>query len=140
MPVTSEAFKALGDRNRLAIFEILLEGPHHVSTLVKRLGLSQPHVSKQLRILKDAGLVQDHRHGKWVEYRLSSAEGSVPNLILMWAESLGQHLSRPMPWADAPLRTMPAVQADGAVPAAAGPMPTHIVVRKPDDAFDSYLL
>jgi hypothetical protein len=102
--------------------------------------LSQPHVSKQLRILKDAGLVQDHRHGKWVEYRLSSAEGSVPNLILMWAESLGQHLSRPMPWADAPLRTMPAVQADGAVPAAAGPMPTHIVVRKPDDAFDSYLL
>lgn len=138
MPITAEAFKALGDPNRLAIFQILMEGPQHVSTLVKRLGLSQPHVSKQLRILKDAGLVQDHRHGKWVEYRLSASEGSVPNLILTWAESLGQHLARPMPWADAPLAVAAPTRGDGAAHAEA--MPTHIVVRKPDDAFDSYLL
>src|SRR5271168_1855592 len=52
-----ETFKALAEPNRFQIVEMLLEGPRPVGDLVETLGLRQPQVSKHLRVLSDAGIV-----------------------------------------------------------------------------------
>ncbi|SDX40450.1 helix-turn-helix transcriptional regulator [Paenibacillus sp. CF384] len=51
---------ALAEPNRLRIVELLREGPHTVGEIAERLGLHQPQVSKHLRVLLDAGLVEVH--------------------------------------------------------------------------------
>lgn len=51
------AFQALAEPSRLAILDLLRDGEQPVGRLVDELGLSQPAVSKHLRVLKDAGLV-----------------------------------------------------------------------------------
>lgn len=52
-----ETFKALAEPNRLQIVELLRSGPRPVNDMVDRLGMNQPQVSKHLRVLSDAGLV-----------------------------------------------------------------------------------
>jgi DNA-binding transcriptional ArsR family regulator len=52
------ALQALAEPRRVAILELLRDGERPVGELVGRLGLSQPAVSKHLRVLKDAGLVE----------------------------------------------------------------------------------
>lgn len=51
-------FQVLAEPNRLAILEVLRTGESPVGALVAELGLSQPAVSKHLRVLKEAGLVE----------------------------------------------------------------------------------
>ena len=65
--------KALGDETRLRILESLLTGEKCVSNLVQELKCSQPHASHHLRILRDSRLVEGHRDGKQVCYRVSPA-------------------------------------------------------------------
>lgn len=65
--------KALGDETRLRILESLLTGEKCVSDLVQELKCSQPHASHHLRILRDSGLVEGHRDGKQVCYRVTPA-------------------------------------------------------------------
>jgi DNA-binding transcriptional ArsR family regulator len=55
---TLAALQVLGEPNRQAILGVLRDGERPVGELVDRLGLSQPAVSKHLRVLKDAGLVE----------------------------------------------------------------------------------
>jgi DNA-binding transcriptional ArsR family regulator len=52
-----ETFKALAEPNRFQIVELLRNGPSPVGDMVDRLGMNQPQVSKHLRVLSDAGLV-----------------------------------------------------------------------------------
>ncbi len=52
-----ETFRALAEPNRLQIIELLLAGPRPVGDVVDQLGLRQPQVSKHLRVLSEAGLV-----------------------------------------------------------------------------------
>src|SRR5882762_11842975 len=52
-----ETFRALAEPNRLQIVELLLAGPRPVGDMVDQLGLRQPQVSKHLRVLSEAGLV-----------------------------------------------------------------------------------
>lgn len=51
-------FSALAEPNRLQIVELLRDKPRPVNEIVDRLNLHQPQVSKHLRILADAGLVE----------------------------------------------------------------------------------
>lgn len=51
-------FSALAEPNRLHIVELLSNGPRPVGDIVSKLRLRQPQVSKHLRILSDAGLVE----------------------------------------------------------------------------------
>jgi DNA-binding transcriptional ArsR family regulator len=53
-----ETLRALAEPNRFQIVELLRKGPRPVGDLVDRLGLRQPQVSKHLRVLNDAGLVE----------------------------------------------------------------------------------
>jgi DNA-binding transcriptional ArsR family regulator len=52
-----ETFRALAEPNRLQIVELLLAGPRPVGEMADELGLRQPQVSKHLRVLSEAGLV-----------------------------------------------------------------------------------
>jgi len=52
-----ETLRALAEPNRFQIVELLLDGPRPVGDMVDRLRLRQPQVSKHLRVLSDAGLV-----------------------------------------------------------------------------------
>jgi DNA-binding transcriptional ArsR family regulator len=57
----SLAFAALADPTRRAIVERLASGDAHVSELMKPFGLSQPAISKHLKVLERAGLVSRGR-------------------------------------------------------------------------------
>jgi DNA-binding transcriptional ArsR family regulator len=52
-----ETLAALGEPNRFRIVELLRAGPRAVNDIGERLALNQPQVSKHLRVLKEAGLV-----------------------------------------------------------------------------------
>lgn len=51
-------FSALAEPNRFRIVELLRDGPHPVGEIAQRLSLHQPQVSKHLRVLSKAGLVE----------------------------------------------------------------------------------
>ena len=61
---------ALAEPNRLRIIELLREGPRPVGEIAARLRLRQPQVSKHLRVLSDAGLVEVHPSAQQRIYRL----------------------------------------------------------------------
>lgn len=64
---------ALADPVRLRIVSILLAAPDGTSCgcdLEGPLGLSQPTVSHHLKVLREAGLVDGERRGRWVHYRV----------------------------------------------------------------------
>ncbi len=54
----SATLRTLAEPSRVALLDLLREGEQSVGELVKGLGLSQPAVSKHLRVLKEAGLVE----------------------------------------------------------------------------------
>jgi DNA-binding transcriptional ArsR family regulator len=65
----NEVFKALADPTRRAIFERLArDGEQTVRALTDRAGVSQPAVSKHLRVLKQARLVSDRHAGRETHY------------------------------------------------------------------------
>jgi DNA-binding transcriptional ArsR family regulator len=53
-----KTLNALAEPNRLHILELLHNGPLSVGEIVEQLGLHQPQVSKHLRVLTEAGLVE----------------------------------------------------------------------------------
>lgn len=65
--------RALGEETRLRIALLLSRGELTVSELTQILQQSQPRVSRHVNILADAGLVEGHREGAWVFYRLNPA-------------------------------------------------------------------
>jgi DNA-binding transcriptional ArsR family regulator len=67
---TLTALQVLGEPNRQAILELLRDGERPVGELVEALHLSQPAVSKHLRVLKDAGLVEARAHAQRRLYRI----------------------------------------------------------------------
>ncbi len=76
-------FKALSDGTRLRILNLLLERELCVCELMDVLKMSQPRISHQLRILKDAGLIADRREGKWMVYALEAAGEEEPAFALL---------------------------------------------------------
>jgi DNA-binding transcriptional ArsR family regulator len=56
--------RALGEMNRLRIMRLLLKERLGVNAIGERLGMSQYNVSKHVRILKEAGLVEVEKSGK----------------------------------------------------------------------------
>jgi DNA-binding transcriptional ArsR family regulator len=64
------ALQVLAEPRRLAILDLLREGERPVGELVDRLGVSQPAVSKHLRVLKDAGLVDVRADAQRRLYRI----------------------------------------------------------------------
>ena len=65
-----DAWSALGDPTRRAIFELVADRPSAVGELARQLPVSRPAVSQHLRVLKDAGLVVDRAVGTRRVYRV----------------------------------------------------------------------
>lgn len=63
--------QALADTRRLLIVYALAQGPRNVTQLTEELGFSQPSVSRNLKVLRERGLVESTRDGVNVEYALS---------------------------------------------------------------------
>lgn len=68
--IVSTVFQVLAEPRRLAILELLREGEKPVGELAERLGASQPAMSKHLRVLKDAGLVDVRPDAQQRFYRI----------------------------------------------------------------------
>lgn len=67
----AEFLRALSDRIRLKIIALLFDREWSVTELAHHLGLSQPHLSHHLGVLRSVGIVETRRAGKRVFYRLS---------------------------------------------------------------------
>lgn len=75
-------FRALGDETRLRIVALLAHGELCVCHIEKALELSQPNVSRQLGILRAAGVVDARRDGSWMYYSLApQAHDSVKSVL-----------------------------------------------------------
>lgn len=66
----TEIFKALSHPMRLFMLEKLRERPWCVCELAAEVGIEKSVASKHLSQLKDAGIIQDEKHGTLVEYSL----------------------------------------------------------------------
>ncbi len=67
--MTVTLFKALSDETRLRLLRVLLSHELSVNELVAVLDMGQSRISRHLRILTDAGLLQSRRDGLWVFYQ-----------------------------------------------------------------------
>lgn len=68
---TTDAFNAIAEPRRRDILDALVEGERPVNDLVRALGLAQPQVSKHLRVLREAGVVDVRDQGRQRLYRLN---------------------------------------------------------------------
>ena len=70
---TSDVFNAIGDAHRREILDTLIPGEKAVGAIVTDLSLSQPQVSKHLRVLSEVGLVSCRAEGRRRLYSLEPA-------------------------------------------------------------------
>jgi DNA-binding transcriptional ArsR family regulator len=70
---TSDVFNAIAETNRREILDTLIAGEKAVGAIVDDLSLSQPQVSKHLRVLSEVGLVSCRAEGRRRLYRLEPA-------------------------------------------------------------------
>src|SRR5213595_4370417 len=70
---TSDVFNAIAEADRRAILDALIPGEKAVGTIVDDLSMSQPQVSKHLRVLSEVGLVSCRAEGRRRLYRLEPA-------------------------------------------------------------------
>ncbi|MCG6880583.1 MAG: metalloregulator ArsR/SmtB family transcription factor [Deltaproteobacteria bacterium] len=87
----TEVMKALSDPNRVKILKMLQHRSMCVCELRAMLQVSQPTVSKHLKILERAGLVNSRKDGLWVDYFLSDGgdspyAGSLLGNLRHWLE------------------------------------------------------
>src|SRR5882762_1874371 len=65
-------FKALADRTRLRLINLIGEDEVCVCFFVEVLRINQPKISRHLAYLRKAGLVSTRRQGKWMHYRVTA--------------------------------------------------------------------
>ncbi|MEO1252212.1 MAG: metalloregulator ArsR/SmtB family transcription factor [Pseudomonadota bacterium] len=76
LDATLGLLRAIGEETRLRIVALLARGELTVTEITQILGQSQPRVSRHLKILADAGLVERHREGAWMFYRIAGGAGA----------------------------------------------------------------
>jgi DNA-binding transcriptional ArsR family regulator len=100
--MAATTFDVLAEPTRRRILDLLRERERPVGELVKRLRLSQPGVSKHLRVLREAGLVEVRRDAqrRWYQLRaepLAEVDAWLTPYRQLWAnrlDALEQHLDR----------------------------------------------
>jgi DNA-binding transcriptional ArsR family regulator len=70
---TSDVFNAIAETRRREVLDALISGEKAVGALVNDLSMSQPQVSKHLRVLSEVGLVRCRPDGRRRLYRLEPA-------------------------------------------------------------------
>jgi len=69
-----DSLKAAAESSRMRILALLSQGDLTVSDLTEILNQSQPRVSRHLRLLLEAGLIDRYQEGSWAFFRLTDAE------------------------------------------------------------------
>jgi ArsR family transcriptional regulator len=83
MRTLSDLYGALADETRLQILALLLENDELcVCDLVGALKITQSKASRHLRVLRNAGLLEDRREALWVHYRLAPGMDASRRAIL----------------------------------------------------------
>ena len=67
-----EIFKALSDKNRLLILDMLSCGEMCACDIMEGLELTQPTISHHMKVLQHAGLVNGDKKGKWIVYSINN--------------------------------------------------------------------
>ncbi|MBL4784323.1 MAG: metalloregulator ArsR/SmtB family transcription factor [Cohaesibacteraceae bacterium] len=93
---TINALKAIAEPTRLRLLALLCSGDLSVKDLTWILNQSQPRISRHLKLLNDAGLIERSPEGSWVYYRLSGKTGfaSILQDILSHVDLSDAHTSR----------------------------------------------
>src|SRR4051812_291237 len=79
--------RAAAEQTRLRVLALLAEGELSVSDLTDILGQSQPRISRHLKLLVEAGLVERHREGAWAFFRLTD-RGAAPRILRPMLDAL----------------------------------------------------
>ena len=91
----SDVFTAISHRARRQMLDLLTEAERPVSDIAAHFEMSRPAVSQHLRILLDAGLVTEQRHGRERRYRLVPARlGPVGDWLAHYERFWDHHLQR----------------------------------------------
>ncbi|HKI58938.1 MAG TPA: metalloregulator ArsR/SmtB family transcription factor [Trueperaceae bacterium] len=69
----ASAFKALGDATRLRILAALVDGTHCVCEIQDVVDVPGNLLSHHLKVLREAGLIDGERRGRWIDYSLNSS-------------------------------------------------------------------
>ncbi|HEX8652845.1 MAG TPA: metalloregulator ArsR/SmtB family transcription factor [Pyrinomonadaceae bacterium] len=77
-------FRALADRTRLRLLNLMADTEICVCFFVEVLGTNQPKISRHLAYLRRAGVVSARREGKWMHYRI--AEPNDPHAARIFTE------------------------------------------------------
>jgi DNA-binding transcriptional ArsR family regulator len=99
----ADAFNAVSEPGRRRILDLLAGGERPVNDLVSSLGLSQPQVSKRLKVLRDAGVVDVREDGRRRLYRLN---GSALKPLHDWVKAYEDSWSERFEELDAVLKEM----------------------------------
>jgi ArsR family transcriptional regulator len=75
-------FRALADRTRLRLLNLIADREICVCYFVEILGMSQPKISRHLAYLRRAGIVAARRQGRWMHYRLITPVDPAAHSIL----------------------------------------------------------
>jgi DNA-binding transcriptional ArsR family regulator len=91
----SEVFTAISHRARREILDLLVKADCPVKVIAGHFDMSRPAVSQHLRVLLDAGLVTEQRHGRERRYRLVPERlGPVRDWIARYERFWDDHLRR----------------------------------------------
>jgi ArsR family transcriptional regulator len=63
-------YMALADRTRLRLLDLMRDGEIRVGSFTSALGESQPKISRHLAYLRNVGIVETRREGKWMHYSI----------------------------------------------------------------------
>ena len=87
----SDAWSLLGDASRRAIIERLSQSPCSVAELADDMPISRPAVSQHLKLLREAGIVQDEPRGRQRVYSIDAArlQRYRRQLDQFWSDALG---------------------------------------------------
>src|SRR3954454_21557610 len=88
--VVLDVLRAVGEETRLRIVALLQHGELTVTDLTDILGQSQPRISRHLKLLADAGVVDKHREGTWGFFQLAG-EGPIAELVAELLRRIGDH-------------------------------------------------
>jgi DNA-binding transcriptional ArsR family regulator len=107
---TADAFNAVAEPRRRQILDVLAGGERPVNDLVRVLGLTQPQVSKHLRVLREVGAVDVRDEGRRRLYRLN---GHALRPIHDWVKNYEQSWSERFEQLDVVLDQLKEEENDG---------------------------
>ena len=134
---TASLFMALGDKTRLRLLNLMRDREICVSSFTGTLGHSQPLISRHLAYLRNSGIVEARRDGKWIHYRIATSLDENTSRLLLelfkWMETQeGLRVDR-----DNYQEAYPAHSSKHVLPPASPPRPTRKqAVRKAQPALE----